>query len=287
MDFGLAGKVILVTGGAQGIGLAVATALARERARIAVVDVNRDGANAVARMLSAGDVAARAYMLDVRDAAATRRVIETIEQELGPIHGVVAAAGVARAAPADTMDEETWNLVLDVNLKGTFLTAQAAAAPMLRRRNGVIVMIASITGFGGQAGRANYAASKWGVISLTKTLAIEWGHRGVRVNAVAPNAVDTEMIRRGVPESFVAGVIEDRTPLGRIAQPDEVADAILFLLSDAARYVNGAVLPVDGGLTAGFLTRAHGTDFASTRLSASAADEGPTATSPSPPRKDG
>jgi len=273
MDFGLAGKVVLVTGGAQGIGLAVATALARERARIAVVDVNGDGANEVARTLGAGDVAARAYALDVRDAAATRRVVETVEQELGPIAGVVAAAGVARAAPAETMDEETWNLVLDVNLKGTFLTVQAAAAPMLRRRNGAIVMISSITGFGGQAGRANYAASKWGVIGLTKTLAIEWGHRGVRVNAVAPNAVDTEMIRRGVPESFVAGVIEDRTPVGRIAQPDEVADAILFLLSDAARYVNGAVLPVDGGLTAGFLTRAHGTDFASTRLAPSATGE--------------
>jgi 3-oxoacyl-[acyl-carrier protein] reductase len=160
------------------------------------------------------------------------------------------------------MDDATFESVLGVNLTGVFFTCRAVGRVLLEQGRGAIVTIASITAKGGQPGRANYAASKWGLVGLTKTLAVEWGHRGVRVNAVAPNGVDTPMIRDGIPEDFLADVMLDRTPLGRLAKPEEIAAAVAFLLSDEAAYVNGAVLEVDGGLTAGFMTHRHGADLA-------------------------
>ena len=260
--FGLAGRAYLITGAGQGIGRALALALAAEGAHLALADLKGDAAAAIAEECRRHGIRAADFALDVRDAAATEAVVEAAEKAVGPLAGVVPSAGVARAAHAITMPEDVWDLVLDTNLKGTFLTCQAVGRRMVERGSGAIVTIASITGLGGQSGRANYAASKWGVIGLTKTLAIEWGRFGLRVNAVAPNAVDTPMIRAGVPADFVTGVMEDRTPLGRIAQPSEVADAILYLLSDRASYVNGSILPVDGGLTAGFLTHKSGAEMA-------------------------
>lgn len=152
--------------------------------------------------------------------------------------------------------------MLDINLRGTFLTCKSTAVVMLPRRRGSIVCLASITAKGGQPGRANYAASKWGLVGLVKSLATEWGNRGVRVNAVAPNGVDTPMLTAGVPDHFRESVMLDRTPLGRFAQVDEVAQGIAFLLSDAASYISGTVLEIDGGLTAGYLTHRHGNDYA-------------------------
>lgn len=260
--FGLAGRAYLITGAGQGIGRALALALAEEGASLALADLNGAAAAALAEECASRGIRAAGFALDVRNASATEAVVAAAEQAVGPLAGTVPCAGVARAAPAVAMSEDLWDLVLDTNLKGTFLTCQAVGRRMSERGMGAIVTIASITGLGGQSGRANYAASKWGVIGLTKTLAVEWGQYGLRVNAVAPNAVDTPMIRAGVPADFVAGVMEDRTPMGRIAQPAEVADAILYLLSDRASYVNGSILPVDGGLTAGFLTHRSGADMA-------------------------
>jgi 3-oxoacyl-[acyl-carrier protein] reductase len=254
-------RVALITGAASGIGAAVCAHLAASGVAIAAADLNQDGLDALQERLGRHTRFLGAT-LDVRDEAAQQAFVAQTEATLGAITDVVPCAGLARSAPAESMSAEQWDLVLDINLRGTFLTCKSAAAVMLPRRRGSIVCLASITARGGQPGRANYAASKWGLVGLVKSLASEWGNRGVRVNAVAPNGVDTPMLTVGVPEAFREGVMLDRTPLGRFAQVEEVAQSIGFLLSDAASYITGTVLDVDGGLTAGYLTHRHGADYA-------------------------
>jgi 3-oxoacyl-[acyl-carrier protein] reductase len=260
-----AGRNFLVTGAGRGIGEAVARRLAAEGAGIAAADLDAARLSALEESLRGRGAPVFARRLDTRDGAATDAFVADALAELGGLEGAVPCAGVARAAPAETMDDATFESVVGVNLTGAFYTCRAVGRALLAQGHGAIVTIASITAKGGQPGRANYAASKWGLVGLTKTLAVEWGHRGVRVNAVAPNGVDTPMIRDGVPADFLADVMLDRTPLARLAKPEEVAAAVAFLLSDEAAYVNGAVLEVDGGLTAGFLTHRHGGDFATKR----------------------
>ncbi|MET4201645.1 SDR family NAD(P)-dependent oxidoreductase [Bradyrhizobium sp. LA6.12] len=258
----LVGKAYLITGAARGIGEAVAHQLAGEGADIAAADLDPAGLSALQASLQSAGARVVVQAFDTRDAGATSAFVADAVRQLGRLDGAIPCAGIARAAAAETMDDKTFSDVLDINLKGVFYTCRAVGEVLLAQGHGAIVTIASITAKGGQPGRANYAASKWGLVGLTKTLAVEWGHRGVRVNAVAPNGVDTPMIRDGIPAAFLNDVMLDRTPLGRLAQPAEIASAIAFLLSDEASYVNGAVLEVDGGLTAGFLTHRHGADFA-------------------------
>jgi NAD(P)-dependent dehydrogenase (short-subunit alcohol dehydrogenase family) len=255
----------LITGAARGIGEAVARRLAADGAGIAAADLDAEGLLALEEALRSAGARVFARPLDTRDGAATDAFVADAVAKLGRLDGAAPCAGIARAAPAETMDDATFESVLGVNLTGVFYTCRAVGRVLLEQGRGAIVTIASITAKGGQPGRANYAASKWGLVGLTKTLAVEWGHRGVRVNAVAPNGVDTPMIRDGIPEDFLADVMLDRTPLGRLARPEEIAAAVAFLLSDEAAYVNGAVLEVDGGLTAGFMTHRHGADLARKR----------------------
>lgn len=260
--FDFNGQLVLVTGGAQGIGYAVADLLSASNAIPVIADLNAEAAETAARRLTERGHKAVALQLDVCDPDSCRSVVEAIEAEHGPLAGVVAAAGIARTARAETMDPALWRAVMDTNASGVFFTFQAAARAMLPRREGAMVAVGSATGFGGQAGRANYAASKAAVGGIVKSLAIEWGTRGIRVNAIAPNVVDTPMVRNGVPEAFLESVVIEHTPLGRIGQPEEMAQAIVFLLSDSASYLTGTVIPVDGGLTTGFLTSQSGRDFA-------------------------
>lgn len=265
-SFDFSGHVVLVTGGASGIGLATAEALAAAGACVGVADLQSQAARDVVEAISRSGGQAMALPLDVRDAAATEAAVAELEARFGPIGGLVTAAGLSRPAPAESMDEASWDLVVDTNLKGMFLSCQAVGRRMLAHGRGAIVNISSVNALGGFAGRSNYCSAKFGVTGLTDVLAIEWGRRGIRVNAVAPNGVDTPLVRNGIPPSFLAEVLENRTPLGRMAMPAEVASVVLFLLSDAASYVTGATLPVDGGLCAGFYTNRQGADLASAAL---------------------
>ncbi|WP_187640041.1 SDR family NAD(P)-dependent oxidoreductase [Bosea sp. F3-2] len=271
VSLGLADRIVLVTGGASGIGRTCALALAGEGAALAIADSNAEGAAAVAREIKALGRRAVATSFDVRDAAATEAAVAGIEEQLGPLDGLITAAGISRPAPATELTSDSWEAVIGVNLSGTFYSCQAVGKRMVARGRGAIVTIGSTSSLGGQSGRAHYCASKAGVVGLTRDLAIEWGSYGIRVNSVGPSATDTPMIRAGIPERFVGEVMEDRTPLGRLAQPQEIANVCLFLLSELSSYINGALIMADGGVSAGFFTRRNGRDLSSKSLLATGA----------------
>jgi 3-oxoacyl-[acyl-carrier protein] reductase len=245
----VASRVALVTGGARGIGWHTAERLLTDGWRVAVADLDPAGGPAEASQASG----LRILKLDVRDEAAVRSTVEDVVAEWGRIDGLVTSAGVQRHSPFEDISAEDWSFVLSVNFSGVVVAMQAAAQHMLRQRSGAIVNISSVAGFRGAPGRAPYAATKAAIISVTKTAAVEWATRGVRVNAVAPGYVETDMVAEFVgsgrldPKPILA-----RTPQGRMAQPAEVASVIAFLLSDDASYVTGQILGVDGGFLADY-----------------------------------
>jgi 3-oxoacyl-[acyl-carrier protein] reductase len=238
----LDGKVTLVTGGSRGIGAAIARELAAAGARVAVN--YQKSADAAAEI--AGEVGGVAVEGDVADPGQAAAVVARAEEELGELDCLVNNAGVTRDGLIARMSDEDWDTVLDTNLRGTFNTCRAVSRKMLRRRAGSIVNLTSVVGIHGNAGQANYAASKAGIIGLTKALARELGTRGVRVNAVAPGYIDTELT--GVLPVDVRDAILANTALGRLGEPEDVARAVRFLCSDEAAFVTGSVLLVDGGL---------------------------------------
>jgi 3-oxoacyl-[acyl-carrier protein] reductase len=246
MDLGLSGKAAIVTGGRGGIGAAIALALAKEGCDVAVVDrVADDAARAVVSGVEAAGRRSALFEADVRGFAAAETVVARTVEAFGRLDILVGNAGVTADAMSWKMSEEQWDTVLDVNLKGCFAYARAAAPVLRARKGGRMVFIASINGLRGKAGQANYAASKAGVISLGKTLARELGPSGVTVNVVAPGMVQTAMAQ-ALPANIVQRAV-DETALGRIATPDDIANAVVFLCSERARHVTGAVLRVDGG----------------------------------------
>ena len=232
----LAGEVAVVTGAAQGLGAAIADALEAEGARVARTDLSQSGV---------------AYELDVTDRGSVDRALAEIAERLGEPTILVSNAGINRIGPSETLPEERWQEVVDINLTGAFRCAQAAGVRMLAAGRGSIVSVASISAFVGMPGRAAYCATKAGVVALTRVLAVEWAARGVRVNAVAPGYVGTPMVEQALEAGLLAAdELADRTPVGRVASPAEIADTVVFLASPAARYVTGQTLVVDGGYLA-------------------------------------
>ena len=267
----LTGKVAIVTGGSQGIGLAIAQRLAAEGAQVVIAARRADAAQRAAAGITAHGGAALAIAADVRSAADVAALVEATIAQCGALNIVVNNAGVStrRAAPEDFPEEEI-DAILDTNLKGAYLLSVAAARHMIPGRSGVIINIASIAGVAPVGLEAMYSASKAGMIGLTQALARDWGEFGIRVHAVAPGYVESEMNRPiretasrlrengtspvNAEEAFardlVAGITA-RTPLGRFGLPEEIAEVVAFLASDRARYMTGAVTMVDGGWTIG------------------------------------
>jgi 3-oxoacyl-[acyl-carrier protein] reductase len=202
--------------------------------------------NAEAAEAVAGEFGGIAVAGDVADSEQANALVERVESELGDIDALVNNAGVTRDTLIARMSDEDWDAVLDTNLRGTFHMCRAVARKMLRRRTGSIVNLTSVVGLHGNAGQVNYAASKAGIVGLTKSLAKELGNRGVRANAIAPGYIDTELT--GVLPEDVRNLILGNTPLGRLGTPEDVAGAVRFLCSDEAGFVTGEVLLVDGGL---------------------------------------
>ncbi|NNK63722.1 MAG: 3-oxoacyl-[acyl-carrier-protein] reductase [Gemmatimonadetes bacterium] len=240
----LEGAVAIVTGGSRGIGRAIAEALADGGARVAVIARNAEGAAA-----AAAELPGEGHLgigCDVSDGEAVVAMVRRVDEELGPVGILVNNAGITRDNLLLRMKEEDWDAVLDVNLKAAFHTVKAVTKGMMRRRDGVILNVTSVVGLMGNAGQANYAASKAGLVGLTKSVARELAPRGIRCNAVAPGYIRTDMtadLGDAQTEALQSGI-----PLQRLGDPEDIAGVVRFLAGPSARYITGQVLAVDGGM---------------------------------------
>jgi 3-oxoacyl-[acyl-carrier protein] reductase len=255
---GLTGKVVIVTGAASGIGRATALRFAQEGARVAAWDRRHDDALA-AELVAAGGEAFVACV-DVTDAGAVGAALEAVVERWGAVHVLVNNAGVLRdgmlikykdGAVQSLMSDEQFDAVVDVNLKGVFVCTRAVAPSIIAAGGGTILNASSVVGLYGNFGQTNYVATKYGVIGMTKVWARELGRHAIRVNAVAPGFIATEMVRH-MPAKILDHM-RAGTPLGRLGTPEDVANAYLWLASDAASFISGAVISVDGGVVTGTL----------------------------------
>ena len=242
----LSGKVALVTGAAQGIGKAIAMLLARNGADVVVSDINLEKAQETANEIEGMGRRSFAIKVNVADLKDVEQMVEAIVEQFGRIDILVNNAGITRDRLILRMTEEDWDAVLDVNLKGTFNCTKAAIRYMSKQKSGKIVSIASVSGEMGNPGQANYAASKAGVIGFTKTIAREFAGRGINVNAIAPGYIQTPMTD-AVPEK-TKEELKRMIPMERLGKPEDVAQAVLFLVSENSSYITGQVLNVNGGI---------------------------------------
>ncbi len=243
MQIDLGRRVALVTGSTRGIGREIAATLARAGARVAVV--GRDPAKAQ-EVASALDTEARGFGADLADVASAGRLVEEVESAFGAVDVLVNNAGITRDNILVRLKDEDWDAVLDAHLRAAFATTRAAARGMMKRRWGRLINIPSVVGIIGNKGQANYAASKAGLIGLTKSVAKELASRNVLANAIAPGFIETDMTAALTPEARAA--LAEQIPLGRLGAPADVAGVVAFLASDLASYITGQLFVVDGGM---------------------------------------
>ncbi len=243
LQIDLTGRVALVTGSTRGIGHSIATTLATAGARVAIVGRERSRAEEVAAQIGGG---ARGFSCDVSDTASVAALVEEVEKAFGSLDILVNNAGLTRDNLLMRIKDADWDAVLDANLRGAFASIRAASRGMMKRRWGRIINIASIVGITGNKGQANYAASKAGLIALSKSVAKELGSRNILCNAVAPGFIETDMTAAMTPEARAA--MSAQIPLERLGKPDDIAGIVAFLASDHAAYITGQVFVVDGGM---------------------------------------
>ncbi len=242
-----ANQVAIVTGAGRGIGHAVAVRLASEGCRVAVVSRTEQNAIRTADEINAQYAGlSNAYAVDVASHSAVKKLVEQIVTDFSRVDILVNNAGLTRDNLSMRLSEEDWDVVVDTNLKGAFNFIQAVSRPMIRQRSGKIINISSVAGLVGNAGQANYAASKAGLLGLTKSIARELASRSITCNAVAPGFITTDMTD-ALPEQVKSGVV-GQVPLGRFGEPDDIAAAVAFLASNEAKYITGQCLTVDGGM---------------------------------------
>jgi 3-oxoacyl-[acyl-carrier protein] reductase len=239
-------KVTLITGAGQGIGKTTALEFAKEGAKLVLCDIVEDTVNQVLSELADHECEAIAIQMDVTKSDDVNDAIKKTLDRFGRIDCLINNAGITADSTLLKMTEEAWDRVIDINLKGVYKMGQAVAKVMAEQKEGVILNASSIVGVYGNFGQTNYAATKWGVIGMTKTWAKELGRKGVRINAVAPGFIATEMIEK-VPEKVV-NMMKEKSPLNRLGTPLDVANVYKFLASDEASFITGAVISVDGGV---------------------------------------
>ena len=242
----LKGKVALVTGGGQGIGQVIGNHLAKIGAHVVFGDINLKNAEKSAEDVSASGGKASAILLNVTDPENVKVAFDSIKSEFKSLDILINNAGITKDGLFVRMKEDDWDSVLAVNLKGSFLCGQQAAKHMMKQRQGAIVNIASIVGIMGNAGQANYSASKAGLIGLTKTMARELAPRNITVNAIAPGFIDTEMTQ--VLDEKIKDKLVEQIPLSRLGLPEDIAHSVVFLVSSSSSYITGQVLNVNGGM---------------------------------------
>lgn len=242
----LKGQVTLITGGARGIGKSIAEKFADNGSDLVIVDVNEDAAIETAAEMEKKGIKAIAIKADVSSADEVEAMFQKVVEDFGKIDILVNNAGVTRDNLLLRMKESEWDLVININLKGVFLCTKSAVKRMSKARSGCIVNVASIVGQMGNAGQANYTASKGGVIALTKTTAREFAARGIRANAVAPGFINTDMTK-SLPEPVKEDMLS-RIPVGKMGESEDIANAVLFLASPMSAYITGHVLSVNGGM---------------------------------------
>jgi len=247
MNYDMNDKVTVITGSARGIGFALATAFSAAGAKVMVIDLAPEAVDAAVQKLRDLGHQAWGYVGNVTDSAMMEELFARVVAEHGSLDVLINNAGVTRDNLMLRMKEEEWQLVMDINLKGSFICTQKAFKHMMKARKGSIVNIASVIGLMGNAGQANYAASKGGMIAFTKSCAKEFASRGVRVNAVAPGFIETEMTA-SLPADVVAAYAK-AIPLAKMGSPLDVAKLCLFLASNESAYITGQTIAVDGGLT--------------------------------------